>query len=103
MRDWGGDPGVGLPDPGSEPRVGLGAPSAETGVGGGDFRKAGIGAECGMPRTLLEKVAVVSPFLGGAEVDGFKLMTQPPFHLAFSSEAEICRSGFACFPGKMQI
>ena len=53
MRDQGMCPGVGVPDPGSEPGVGLGAPSAWTRVGGGDFRKAGVGAECWMLETVL--------------------------------------------------
>lgn len=43
LRGWGGDPGVGVPEPKSEPTVGLGAAGAETCVGGRGFRKAGMG------------------------------------------------------------
>lgn len=97
------DPGVGMPDVGSEPRVGLAAPSAGTSVRGEGLRKDGVGAERGMSRTTLETVAVVSPFQGGANVGHFKLMIQPHPTWTFSSEAEICRSGFACLRGIMQV
>lgn len=83
LRGSGGDPVVEVPDHGSQPRVGLGGPPAGVWVGRGDFRKAGVGTECRMSETPLEKVGVLSPFQGGAEIDGFQLMTQPPSHLDF--------------------
>lgn len=62
--------------------------------------KARIGAECGALGTLLEKVAVEFPVQGGADIDGFKLMTQLHPFCTFSAEAKICRSGFPCFRGR---
>lgn len=83
LRGWVGDPVVEVLDRESQPKVGLGGPPAGMWIGRRDFRKAGVGTEYRMRGTPLEKVAVLSPFQGGAEIDGFQLMTQPPSHLDF--------------------
>lgn len=63
-RETGVDPGVGMPDarlrlvPGQAPEV-------------GDLKKDEVGAERAKSLIGLEMVSIVSPFQGGAGVDGF--------------------------------